>query len=441
MTNQAEGVLYSHLVDIDSLDVLARAGFGSETSREVIPTEIGRKLVGWALDYFWSSGRLRAPTKAAIIETWGDDLEAMEIEIDDQNEIDSVEWAIEQLRADFVTREVSEFVKVWARSVYESDAPDRVKAVEAGAGELYALLQQVTSRENEAVGHAGFEDVLARHNEVARNGYTVMGLTFGMAPIDESTFGIHPGELCIIGAPSGVGKSWIAAKTLLAEWRAGRRCVLVTLENDVDMTYDRLAVIEARVDYERLQRGQLDEGEIQRIKLITESLRESPHAPIVTMLEEGQRDPAAIVHAALSRGADSVIVDQLDFVEDVPGSKKREEPARIGERVRHLKLAISTAREKLPMLLLHQINRDGQEAAEKTGRFKMRHFAGSSQVEKTADMLFVIYQSEDMRASGQGEWQTLKIRRGKPGRKWQVWLRFDVGDIRVIREITDEDES
>lgn len=439
--NHSEKVLYSHLTNVDSLDVLSEEGFNTPASREVIPTEIGRELVAWVLDYYWINGRKVAPSKAAIMETWGDELEAGSIAIEDEEETDSVEWAIAELRSDFARVMVQRFAKEFVTAIANASGPDRVALVQDGAHSLHLLSQQLTSRKAESLAGVGFEDVLARHEAIRLSGGTISGLTFGLPIIDEYTFGIHDGELCVFAAPTGVGKSWMAAKILLAEWKAGRRCVLVTLENDLPMTFDRLACIEAGVDYEKLQRGALDQGSLDRIAAIQKKLEDDPKQPIVTMLTKGMRDPASIVRAALSKGAESLIIDQLDFVEKPEDSKAREEPQRLGDIMHALKVEISEGKEKLPCVLLHQVNRSGVEAAEKTGRFKATHMAGSSQVEKTADFLFAFYQSEDQKAVEMGEIQDLKFRRGKPGKRWEAWLRFGVGDIRIIREITDEDEG
>ena len=59
------------------------------------------------------------------------------------------------------------------------------------------------------------------------------GITFGLPEVDQHTLGIHPGELCVIAATSGGGKSWFAGLIVLEEFRRGRRCILFTLENDV----------------------------------------------------------------------------------------------------------------------------------------------------------------------------------------------------------------
>jgi hypothetical protein len=68
----------------------------------------------------------------------------------------------------------------------------------------------------------------------------------------------------------------------------------------------------------------------------------------------------------------------------------------------------------------------------------MQDLAESSETERSADFVFTVHQSDDARASNLAVLQTLKFRRGRPDRNWELRWRLDVGDIRVKRELTDE---
>lgn len=438
--NHAEAVLCAHLTEVKSLDVLAVEGFGSPISREVIPTQLIGKLVDWALTQYWRAGREVAPTRDAFLDVWGDEMADAEVEIDDDTETDSIEWAIEKLRCTFAEVEVQRFAKEITTEIYGADDPDKIQTALDGAHRFYEITQRLSSRRMESLTGSGFDDVLLRHEHRATTGFVTQGLTFGLPMIDNHVHGVHDGELCVLGAYSGVGKSWVSLVAALAAWESGVKVLLVTLENDLEMTFDRMACMSAGVDYERLQLGKCDEGAIQRVTLWRDKLAASPHQPIVTMLQDGERDAVSIVRRALSLGCRGLIIDQLSFMESMPGSYAREAHNQIAEVVRGLKVAISEGHEKIPCLLLHQVNRAGQEAAEKAGGYEQRHMAGSSEVERSADMLFVIYQSKDMRVAEQAEWQILKFRRGTPT-KWLCWWRLGLGDIRVIREIVDEDDE
>jgi hypothetical protein len=433
--NQAEEVLYSHLTDVDSLDVLAAEGFSLGDTQKVIPTELGRALVSWALDYYFLNGRRVAPTKHAFLETWGDEMEKVDISINDEFETDSIEWAIDQLRTTYAVWRSQQFVKSFVTDVTTADPTAKVLAIQEGAHELYSLARSLMSHRRESVAGAGIEGALQRHKERAVAPNSITGMAFGLPEIDDHIHGVHDGEIAVFAAFSGVGKSWIAAKVALAEWKRERRSVLVTLENDLEMTFDRMACAYSHVDYDKWQRGQADAGDLQRVEAFRDQLMASEHAPIVVMPEDGDRTMMNLVRKAVTLGGDSLIIDQLSHVEANPGSSRMSTWEVIRDQMRDLKTLIGDGRERVPCLLLHQIKREGMVRARKTGSYVMDDLANSSEVERSADFVFSVLQSEDDVVVGQALWQTLKARRVPP-KDWIMAWRLGVGDIRVRHEVT-----
>lgn len=431
--NLAEEVLYSHLTAVDSLDVIAGEGFLAEISLEVIPTEVGRKLVAWCLDYYFTNGRKVAPTKAAIMETWGDQLEAVDIIIEDEEERDSVEWAIEQLRSEYARWRSEELVKQISMAVANADPGERVAQVQEAGNAFYLLGQSLISRKQESMLGLGLDEALQRYLMAEKTGESVRGMTFGMPEIDQHTGGIWPGQLAIMAGFSGVGKSWFASKVLLAEWERERRTVLFTLENDLDTTFDRLACMRAKVSYTKWSALTLDDSDIERVAKWIERFKESPCSPIVIMPQPGERDPVSLVRKARLLGADSMIIDQLSHMEKMPGSTVRERNQIVAEIARGLSIEIQ-GREALPCMLLHQIKREGDKEAQKTGHYVMTDMAETSEVERAATFVFAIYQSMAMKAGQRANLQELKARRGTL-KDWELNWRLETGDIRVLREV------
>jgi replicative DNA helicase len=431
--NHSEQVLCNHLTSVKSLDIIALEGFLNESAQAVIPTEIVRKITDWSLRYYFTNGRVVAPSKEAILETWGDELEKLEIVIEDDIETDSVEWAIEQLRAQYATWSTQQFVKEFVTKVFTAEPDGKVTSIQEGAHDLYQIAQSLTSRNREQNAAEGFRDALERYEARKEAGTTTYGMTFGLPMIDEHIHGVHPGELVVFAAGSGVGKSWVGGMTVLNEWSAGRLAALFTLENDLPMTFDRLACMKAAVKYDKWQRAEANESEVERVRMWLDRLQKSDNAPIVLMPDRGNRTATAITRKATVLGAQSMIIDQLSFVEHNPNSRERNRWALWGETIHELKNEISEGRDKLPCLLLHQINREGMRSAAKTGRHEMDHLAEAAEIERTADFAFALYQSNDAKIVGEAVWQTLKARRVTE-KDWDLAFRLDVGDIRVRGE-------
>jgi replicative DNA helicase len=432
--NHPESVLFAHLTSADSLDYLVKEGFTAEANREVIPTELARDVVGWVLEFYFKAGRTVAPTRDGILETWGEAMADRELKIEDEYETDSIEWAVAELRSQFATVQTQQFGIRLGNDVFNAAPPDKVAVVKHMAGELHALASQLTSHHQEVPLDIGLDEAWVQYQERATARNHVSGLTFGLDEIDHHTMGVKDGELAIFAGFAGSGKSWMSGKCALSEWRRGRQTVLITLENTVDMTIDRMACMMAGIAYEKWQRGTVDEGGLIRFHTMRQRIQETEHAPVVIQPDAGDRSPVALIHRARVCGAESVIIDQVSHVEAVQGSRSYKRNETVAEVIREFKSLISEGREKLPLLLLAQIKREGQANARKTGRYVMDDLAESSEIERTADFVFsVIRQITETNEDG-ALWQTLKARRVQP-KDWEMTWRLGVGDLRVQREV------
>lgn len=427
-------MVLAHLTSADSLDTLAREGFLTEVSREVIPTELVRRIVAWALDYFFASGRTVAPSKLAITDTFADQLEELEITIQDDVETDTIIWAVSDLRANHARIQSDIFTAAFAKEVVSVDGPERVNVFHRYSHTLFTIAQSLVSRRNELDGARGVEEALLRAVERQQSQHSVMGMTFGIPEIDGHMFGTHDGEITVVASGTGVGKSWLAGYTLINEWRMGRRGLLVTLENDVEMTYDRLCCIAVGIDYGRWQRGDVLPEQIERVQSLHKEMVESEHRPLIVQLDPVERTPSAIVRKAMLEGADSLIIDQLQFVRPDAGSRTIKRNEQVPEIMHKLKELVNEGTKRIPVLLFVQVNRDGVSSARKTGRYFKEHMAESSAVEQVADAVWAIFQSQDLEILGMAEFQQLKARR-TPVQHFEVMWQPWVGLVRVTRTV------
>lgn len=436
----AEETLYSHLTNTESLDYIIKEGFAAPVVREVIPLEIGRTLVEWCINTYFESGRKVAPSKQAIMATWGPQLQGADIEIEDEIELDPIEWVVKQLRSDYAAYVGVEFGKMLIQEVVEAEGPSKVDVMLRGSQILHAYTMSLIERKNEMVLEDGLSDVLKRYEEVATEGHTYKGLTLGLSGIDDDIvtpdqhfMGIHPGELAVLAGTAGGGKSFFSLMPVLSEWERGRRTILYTLENDIEMTFDRIACMKLRVPYEKLQRGECEDAEIDRIRAFHDRIKGSDHQPLIIRPRASEATGSAMIRRAHVEGAHSVIIDQLSHIQPVAKSKARQRNEVVAEIVRDLVELIAEG-DKIPLLLLHQINRKGREEARKIGRFLMDHLGEATQVENDATLVMAIYQSSDHVVEERAELQTLKSRRVKP-MDWEMEWRPYVGDYRIRREI------
>lgn len=433
--NHAEAVLYMHLSDVESLEYLARERFSSAIVQEVIPSETGRKLISWALDYYYNSGRLLAPTPEAIKETWGDEMEKVDISLGDGTETDSIQWVVEQLRSHFAYWQSQEFVKIFASSVAKADPTDKVAAVQRGATELYRLTRTLVSNRQQATLDEGIQDAVTRYERFAED-HELRGLAFGLPLIDLHYGGVREGEIAVFAGASGAGKSWVGLKALYEEWRRERQSIFFSLELSLETCFDRLACIGAGVSYARWQTATAQPEELDRVHVILERLRDSPVKPIVVAPPRGDRSMTSMVRQAQSHGSKSLIIDQLTFVTSDDEVKKGYRPKweAIGDKMHELHEMVNDGSDSLSALIMHQMKREGIERALKSGHHEMTDMADGSEVERTASFVCGVLQSIMDRSMGRALWQTLKARRVPPV-DWEMAWELEYGHIKPIRQV------
>lgn len=428
--SHAEDVLYANLTDVESIESIAN----EDLDLSIIPNEFGRTLVQWCVEYFFTSGKTRAPSLELIHATWGHRLNDAGISLGDGTETDTVRSALHTLRDQYLHFQHQRHLAEMAREMSEADPIDRHRILNEHAQKLFTLVDSTSSKAAETEAKTSVGDQLASYITRQQEGLSYEGMSLGIPEIDEHIYGIHPGEILVFAAISGAGKSWAAAYSAIKEWRAGRDVVLFTLENTVEDTWDRVICIAAGIDYGRWQRGTCNEGELMRAHMFLEEVETKQSRLHVISPDPHKRTPTAVIQKAFLLDVDSVIIDQLTFMEHPsPGRKPRHEVVR--DIMRELAVLITTGSKHLPVILLHQINRDGYRHAMSTGKLEMIHLAEGAEVERTATFVLGLLRSKDQVASGEATIQMLKARR-VPLQAWELTWEPQVGFIRVIDVIT-----
>lgn len=260
--------------------------------------------------------------------------------------------------------------------------------------------------------------------------------------VSVESIGVHPSQCITVDAPDSLyvtedhivtHNSYLLDMVALREWQAGRVAVLFTLENSVEMTLDRIACLGTGVDPQSWLRGDCHDAEEKAVRAFRDEVEESDVPLYVVQPELERRTMEHIIREASIRDADSVLIDQLTFVHAREDNRRRDLDIR--EMMHDLKELISTARRRLPCLLAHQVNREGTAAARKTGHLLMDHMAEGAEVERTADFVFGLYQSDADRAAFFSQLQMLAARR-VPLKHWELHWHITQGVINIRREIT-----
>lgn len=418
-TSRAEDVLYSSLTEVEPLEQLARIGL----EPECIPKEDMRKVVAWALDYFKDSGQTQAPSREALFLTWGQQIEDLEIEIAEEDvEKDLIGWAIMSLKSQYVLWKFQQWQKDAALVIHEASMVERLPSLEAITHGLVGITLSLRDRTQEVEGVTGIRRSLVDYEKRASESLLFRGMSFGIPEVDQYTYGIHPGELAVLAAGPKTGKSVTFAYILLNEWKQRRFATLFTLENSVDMTYDRLVCMMHGIDHDLYRRGLCMPEQMDAVKTwLDENGKDLAELIHVVQPEKGQRTVQWITQYARTRGTQSLLIDQLTFMEASHRSLRG--PDKIADVMHELKSEVAAA--EMSCGLAHQINREGMKEAKKSGYLEMHMLAEGSEVERTADLVLGLYASPDEMKAEVVKLQTLAFRRQPPKSfrlAWRPWI-------------------
>jgi archaellum biogenesis ATPase FlaH len=435
MSAGAEKSLFGLLREVESVEKLALEGFSSE----FIPTIELRPVYDWALYQYRQSGREIAPTvemfrHTEVVGQPGKSiaslLEEHSIFMDDTPE-ESVEWVIDELRGRHLTRMAGQMFREASEELVGSSTADRPDVFKQHVSKLVGLALDIQSGRGVSELRENAGDIISDYERRKALGQDFIGMKFGLDQIDAHIGGVHEGELGIIAAPPKGSKSFMIDRIALKEFEAGRNVVLFTLENSIEMTRNRIACLATGVHPRRFEEGQCNEDEELAIQAWVDTLEDGDNTLFILQPDQGSRRIDQMVLEAQIRLADTLLIDQLTFVE--PENPKDARYLQVRQIMHTLKTLISTGHQKMSCIMTHQLNREGIKAARKNGYLYMEDFAEGSEVERTVDWAIGMWQSEDDREVGQFLFQILAARR-RDFKAWKVAWDISTGTMEVLFE-------
>jgi len=217
----------------------------------------------------------------------------------------------------------------------------------------------------------------------------VTGVPSGFPALDALTTGFHGGELIILAARPGVGKSALAgAIQRNAAAHTNDPALLFSLEMPGRENASRLLAAEAGVPAALLRAVQVSRDQMGALMRAADVLSA---LPIVTD-QSAKVTPAQIAARARrlqrTQGLSLVVVDYLQLVTAEHQSDSRERE--VSEMSRAFKLMAKEL--NVPVVLLSQLNRKCEERADK--RPMLSDLRESGAIEQDADTVLFVYRDE-----------------------------------------------
>lgn len=228
------------------------------------------------------------------------------------------------------------------------------------------------------------------------------GPSLGFDELDSYFYGQH-GLTFMVGAPKSY-KSWFTIKGVLKNIQDGKFPYLYSLELPAEETDMRLRCMAAKVPYWKYLQNQLDSQDIQALKESSEILRDWGNF-VIEKPKSGNRSVDELVQRARDAGADSIFVDQLQYVENsrhvaVGATNDTKDYFDVINRFRDYS-------DDGAIWIVHQFNRSIMNS---DAMPEMQQIKASSAVEECATLALGLWANKEMRKSNLVQLGTLTSR-------------------------------
>jgi replicative DNA helicase len=277
-------------------------------------------------------------------------------------------------------------------------------------------------------GHFDHIETLVRRaferiTELYESGAEITGTSSGFRDIDRMTAGFQQGNLIVVAARPGMGKSafglGIAANLALKEEVP---VALFTLEMSKNEVVERLMCSQAKVDLQGLRTGKLAPDDWPRLVKACDALTKAPiyvdDTGLTTMLEirgKARRLKAQEPNLGL------IVVDYIQLMASGMFADNRVQE--VSQISRSLKVLAGDL--EVPVIAISQLSRAVEQRGDK--RPILSDLRESGSIEQDADLVFFIYRDDyynpDSEDTGLAEVHLAKHRNGPVGTEKLSFLR------------------
>jgi replicative DNA helicase len=235
------------------------------------------------------------------------------------------------------------------------------------------------------------------------------GIPTGFDDVDELLSGLQPGNLIIIAARPGVGKSSLVTNIARNVAIKGHPVAMFSLEMSRFEIGMRLLCGEAKVAWDKVRSGRVATEDWTRIVEAAEDLHEAPlfivdsgNVTIVDIRAKARRMKTS------RTGLGLIIVDYLQLMSGHHRTESRQQE--VAEISRSLKLLAKEL--EIPVLAVSQLNRNPETRADK--RPQLSDLRESGSLEQDADIVMFIHRddSDDPSTKGKADLIVAKHRNG-----------------------------
>lgn len=245
----------------------------------------------------------------------------------------------------------------------------------------------------------------------------------GFSKLDDITGGLEGGDMIVIGARPGVGKSAFISQIILEMAKKGKRIGFYNLEMSDKQVYERFLSNQSGIRLNRIRRSKRFLGdERERFQKANDAL-----GKMDILISSGAKSVSEIRNECRHQELDCIIIDYLQLVKaDIRYQSRASEVGAISKAIKALAMELN-----IPIIALSQLNRVSEirETKEPT----MGELREAGDIEQDASIIILLWNldTEDICRKG------LKVDKNRQGELGKIVYRFDGGEMKFIE--TDEE--
>ena len=271
------------------------------------------------------------------------------------------------------------------------DAPDDTNAVNEEAEKmLFNVTQKRVSSSFQNITDLltqAFDDI----DELVNNKSHMAGVPTGFTDVDKLFWGLRGGDLLILAARPGVGKTSFALNLATNAAKSGAAVAMFSLEMGANQLVQRILCAEARVNLGQLRAGNLKEGDWNAIMNAAATLSglelyidDTPGLSLLEMRAKARRQ-------LRDKKKGLIIVDSLQLMQPPSTRRDGNRAVEVAEISRGLKVLAKEL--DMPLLALSQLSRAVEMRG--TKRPMLSDLRESGSIEQDADIVMFIDRSMD----------------------------------------------
>lgn len=298
------------------------------------------------------------------------------------------------------------------------------------------ILNVVKERQTSEFIHIKDAIAIAQENleKLSQNKTSITGLQTGFYDLDKASAGLHEGELIIIAARPGMGKTAFALNIATnAAQHTDKAIAIFNLEMPAEQLVNRMRSSVGQVDSYKIQTGQLQHEDWKRINEANSQLAETN----IEIVDDAGITAAEIkakcrTLANKEKGLGLVIIDYLQLV-TMGGKRPESRQQEVSEISRALKTMAMEL--KVPVIALAQLARSAEKR--ENNQPMLADLRESGSIEQDADMVLFINRNDYYKAKEQLDQQKnvvadiiiAKHRKGSTG-KFQLLFELNMSNFR-----------